>query len=203
MNITPVILAAGDSVRMGYPKALLPFRGGTFLAHILETLSTANLDSPLVVLGREADRIRKQIALADRQVLVNRDPKRGQLSSMQLAIAEMSSSAEACLFWPVDQPDVSAGLVRSLIDLFRKSAAQIALPVYGGRRGHPAIFGRGLFQELLATPVEEGPKRIVTSRNPALLECREPGAVMDIDTPADYLKLTGMSLEAALSAPPR
>lgn len=198
MGIKPVILAAGDSVRMGYPKALLPFRGGTFLIHILETLAAANLDSPLIVLGRDADRIRKQIDLKNRTVLINPEPSRGQLSSMQLAISGVSSETEGCMFWPVDQPNISAALVRSLMDLFRESGAPIAMPAYGARRGHPAIFGRELFEGLLAIPVGESPKRIVTNRNPALLGCNEPGTVIDIDTPADYLALTGISLPEAL-----
>jgi molybdenum cofactor cytidylyltransferase len=193
--IVPVILAAGDSARMGFPKALLPFCRRTFLSHILETLKTAGLNSHVIVLGRDADRILKEVDLSGERVLVNPDPSRGQLSSMQLAISEISIKAEGCMFWPVDQPDVSTALVRNLIGLFRQSGASIAMPVYGGKRGHPAIFSRGLFQEFLATPVEEGPKRIVTGRNPALLECDEPGTVIDIDTPADYFALTGVSLE--------
>jgi molybdenum cofactor cytidylyltransferase len=180
---------------MGFPKALLPFHGGTFLTHILETLAAADLHSPLIVLGRDAGRIRKEIDLSEKEVLVNPDPSRGQLSSMQLAISKMTNKAEGCMFWPVDQPDVSAALARNLMGLFRRSGASIAMPVYGGKRGHPAIFARELFQEFLATPVGEGPKRIVTSRKPALLECDEPGTVMDVDTPADYFALTGKSLE--------
>jgi CTP:molybdopterin cytidylyltransferase MocA len=198
MGITPVILAAGDSARMGYPKALLPFRGGTFLFHILETLAVANLDAPLIILGRDADRIRKQTNLKERAVLVNPEPSRGQLSSMQLAISGLTSETEGCMFWPVDQPDISAALVQGLMNLFRESGAPIAVPAYRGRRGHPAIFGRGVFEELLAIPVGGSPKSILASRNPALLECIEPGTVTDIDTPADYLALTGVSLEAAL-----
>jgi len=98
----------------------------------------------------------------------------------------------------VDQPDVSEALVLDLVKCFRESGASVAMPVFRGRRGHPAIFGRGLLGELLNTPLDEGPKRVVMSREPVLLECSEPGTVTDTDTPADYLALTGISLQEAL-----
>jgi molybdenum cofactor cytidylyltransferase len=201
MKITPVVLAAGDSVRMRFPKALLPFRGGTFLTCILRALSEASCESPVIVLGRDAARIEKRIP-PGLQRLVNPDPSRGQLSSMRLAISAAGSDTDACMFWPVDQPDVSPCLVAHLVKLFAESGSPITMPVYRGRRGHPAIFARGLFPEFLALPLQEGPKRIVTSRagDIAFLECDEPGTVTDIDTPADYFALTGMSVEDALNA---
>jgi molybdenum cofactor cytidylyltransferase len=199
-NIAPVILAAGDSTRMGYPKALLPFGKGTFLRKILETLAWLELAEPFVVVGKDADRIAPTVVPFRASILVNPEPGRGQLSSMQLALAALDAEHEGCLFWPVDQPSVAETVVRGLVRLFEDSGALLTLPVCNGRRGHPAIFRRELFNELLTAPIGEGPKRIVTGyeHKTALFPCLDLATIHDVDTPEDYLALTGVELETSL-----
>jgi molybdenum cofactor cytidylyltransferase len=101
----------------------------------------------------------------------------------------------------VDQPLVSAGLVRDLIRLFRKSAAPLALPSFQGLAGHPVIFGRALIEELLAAPPDANPKLIVARYRSAAawLPTNESGTVEDMDTPDDYRKYTGETLASALA----
>ena len=199
-EIAPVILAAGDSSRMGYPKAILPLRNDTFVGRILSTLTRAGLTAPRIVLGRDAGRITPGIADQRIRPLINPNPEQGQLSSMKLALKDLEQDCVACLFWPVDQPGIKEEVVRRLVQLFRDSGALIALPTYKGRRGHPAIFGRGIFQELLQTPIEAGPKDLVRrhAAQTALLPCNEPGVVEDIDTPEEYFRFTGETLKDAL-----
>jgi molybdenum cofactor cytidylyltransferase len=199
MPIIPVILAAGDSRRMGHPKALLPFKGGTFLGHILGTLAEAGHPEPTLVLGRDAARIRNVLPKPAR-VLINEDPDRGMLSSIQLALSGLDS-CEGCLIWPVDQPDISSQLVRELVRLFRESQRQMALPICRGKRGHPAAFRRELFPEILALPAEQGLKSFIQShaQDIALLPVDELGTIQDVDTPEDYERLTGESLASALA----
>lgn len=199
-GIIPVILAAGNSTRMGYPKALLPFRDGTFLTHILAVLKRAGLPKPIIVLGKAACAIRPVIMEWDSVVLVNENPGRGQLSSIQIALSSLPSECDAVMIWPVDQPAISEALVKKLVRLFITSKKLIALPINGERRGHPAIFDRILFREFMDAPLMEGPKSIlVRHRNEtAELPAAEAGCVKDIDTPSDYVELTGKSPEAAL-----
>ena len=199
-DIAPVILAAGDSSRMGYPKAILPLGNDTFLGCILSTLTRAGLPRPRIVLGRDAGRIAPRIADPRIRSLINPNPEQGQLSSMKLALSDLEQDCAACLFWPVDQPGIREEVVRALVQLFRDSGALIGLPAYKGKRGHPAIFGRGIFQELLRTPIEAGPKGLVKrhAAQTALLPCDEPGVVEDIDTPEDYSRFTGETLKDAL-----
>jgi molybdenum cofactor cytidylyltransferase len=175
---------------MGCPKALLPLGGTTFLGTILDTLAAIRMPPPLVVLGRHAPLIEPHVADRPLRILINREPERGQLSSMQIALAA-AGSCPACLVWPVDQPAASASLVRALIGRFEESHALIVLPIKDGVRGHPAIFSSELFQEIVALPPEQGPKELVRSheRETALLETDDAGAVHDIDTPEEYMKL--------------
>jgi molybdenum cofactor cytidylyltransferase len=200
-SIVPVILAAGDSTRMGYPKALLPLGTDTFVTRILRTLRNAGLSKPLIILGRCASWIQPQIQVWPADVRINPDPSRGQLSSIQLALSDLPPESNAIMIWPVDQPAVSEDLVRRLAQLFVASVSRIAYPVHEGKRGHPAIFHHALFQEFMDAPLEEGPRRILLRHQhaTAVLPTEESAAVQDIDTPADYEALTGESLDSALA----
>ncbi len=200
-SIAPIILAAGDSTRMGYPKALLPLGSDMFLTRILGILRNVGLPKPVIILGRAASIIQPQIKGWPADIRINPDPSRGQLSSIQVALSHLSPESIAGLIWPVDQPAVSEDLVRRLTQLFIDSKSKIACPIYGGKRGHPAIFHRDLFPEFMDAPLEEGPKKILMRHQNAtvLLPTQEPGTVKDIDTPAEYQELTGESPDSALS----
>jgi molybdenum cofactor cytidylyltransferase len=200
-SIVPIILAAGDSTRMGYPKALLPLGEELFITRILKVLRKAGLPRPVIILGRAASIIQPRIQNWPADILINADPDRGQLSSIQLAMGNVSLGHDAGMIWPVDQPAVSEDLVHRLTELFLSTESRIVFPRCGGKRGHPAIFHRDLFQEFMDAPLEEGPKKILL-RHPqetSELPTDETATVQDVDTPSDYLALTGETLEAALS----
>jgi molybdenum cofactor cytidylyltransferase len=105
------------------------------------------------------------------------------------------------MLWPVDQPGISENLIRSLIQVFMSSNALLVLPLYEERRGHPAIFRRALFQEIMDTPLHEGLKGMVLrhQQDMVLLPTNELAAIEDIDTPEDYFRLTGERLAEALT----
>jgi molybdenum cofactor cytidylyltransferase len=199
-RIQPIILAAGNSERMGYPKALLPLGDDTFLNSILKTLAGLNLPDALVILGKDAEMIRSRIPGAV-GTLVNPNPALGQLSSIKLALSAIDMTFSGCLIWPVDQPGIPASLVNGLVRLFTESGSPLVLPCYRGKRGHPAVFGRELFSELMEVPLERGPKDMVARHQHEieLLSTDEEKVVRDIDTPEDYYALTGETLEAALA----
>jgi len=199
--VVPVVLAAGLSRRMGFPKALLPLGEGTFLTCILDKVQQLDLVEPIVVLGAHAAHIQPALAQRPVRVLLNQNFSLGQISSIRLAIENLSLECLGCLIWPVDHPSVSGNLVAELVRLFRNSEAPLVLPFYEGRRGHPAIVGRSLFQEVLEAPAEGGMKAVIQRHEDsiALLPTPESSTVLDIDTPGDYLSLTGESLEAALA----
>jgi molybdenum cofactor cytidylyltransferase len=200
-DIVPVILAAGDSSRMGYPKALLPLGTGTFLTRILETLCALGLPEPRVVLGIHEAAIRPLLGAYRVRIILNPEPAGGQISSMKLAMRTLDPDCAGCLIWPVDQPLVSADLVHALTGLFLSSSTALALPRHDGKAGHPAIFGNALIKELLAAPADANPKLIVAPyrKGAAWLPTEEAGTVEDIDTPEDYLRHTGETLASALA----
>jgi molybdenum cofactor cytidylyltransferase len=199
-SIAPVILAAGDSTRMGYPKALLPLGNELFLTHILKILQNAGMARPRIILGRAAGQIEHCIKEWPADILINKYPDRGQLSSIQLGMSDLAPEFNAAMIWPVDQPAVSAELVRRLVQLFVESEALMAFPRFGKKHGHPAVFHRLLFQEFMDAPLEEGPKAILLKHqhSSAILKTEELASVNDIDTPAEYQTLTGESLDSAL-----
>lgn len=200
-SILPIILAAGDSVRMGYPKALLPLGDERFVTRVLRIIRDVGLPRPLIVLGRGASMIQSHIRNWPADIKVNPDPDRGQLSSIQLALENVGPDYEAGLIWPVDQPAVSEDLVRRLTQKFLMSQSRIACPTFDGKRGHPAIFHRDIFEAFMEAPLAEGPKKILLKHQQEILELstEESATVEDIDTPSDYLALTGNTLEEALA----
>jgi molybdenum cofactor cytidylyltransferase len=200
VSIAPIILAAGDSTRMGYPKALLPVGRDIFITRILRTLRKIELPKPIVILGRTAPIIRPQIEDWAADIYINPDPDRGQLSSIQLALSHVTPKFMAGMIWPVDLPVVSEDLVRRLVQLFASSEPKIAFPKYGAKSGHPAIFHRTLFPEFMEISPDDGPKKILSrhKRGWAVLATEEPACVQDIDTPMDYRKLTGEDLDSVL-----
>jgi molybdenum cofactor cytidylyltransferase len=200
-SILPIVLAAGDSTRMGYPKALLPLGEELFITRILRVLRNAELPRPVIILGRAAAAIQPRIQDWPADILINSDPDRGQLSSIQLAFAHVAPEYAGGMIWPVDQPAVSENLVRRLAELFLSSESRIVFPKCGGKSGHPAIFHRDLFQEFMDAPLKEGPKSILLRHQQETIELttEESAAVQDIDTPSDYLELTGKSLQATLA----
>ena len=138
--IAAVILAAGASRRMGSPKALLEFQGETFLNRLIRVLG--NISAPvIVVLGHHAETIRAQTTVAARFV-VNPDPERGQLSSLQTGLAEVPQNVEGFLFTPVDSPAVEENTLQQLIARFqtRPPETQFVIPRYQGKRGHPVVW---------------------------------------------------------------
>jgi molybdenum cofactor cytidylyltransferase len=184
-----LILAAGESRRMGFPKALLRYREGTFLDR-LAGLFAARCSPVIVVLGAEADRIRAAAHPAATFV-VNPDWVRGQTTSMQCGLGAVPPDADGVLFTLVDHPAVAPATIDAL--LAGPRAALLRVPQYHGRRGHPIWFSRDVIPEFLALP-ETGAARDVVRSHTAqteFLDVDDPGILADIDDPEAYRGLTG------------
>ena len=115
--LAAAILAAGESRRMGTPKALLPYRGKTFVEHLLEVARHPRVGATRVILGAHADEIRQKLRTDAASIVVNSDWRQGQLSSIQAAIRSLPEDrTEGLLLCPVDHPLISAALVARLIE---------------------------------------------------------------------------------------
>lgn len=197
-----VILAAGESRRMGQPKALLPFpeqpsaktgssEPKTFLYHLIEVTRHPRAGVLRVVVGAHAKEIAASAKLDADEFVVNQDWRRGQLSSLQAAIRTLPASAEAMVLCLVDHPLISAELVASLIAAYDRTKRNIVLPTFDGRRGHPVIFPKRLFAELLAAPEDVGARAVVRARAAAIVEVPtdEEGVVLNLNDPATLQKI--------------
>lgn len=188
--IAGVILSAGESSRMGQPKALLPIGGQTFIEKIVGALREAGLQNIIVILGHDAEAMRQKIAHLPVTILVNPDYRKGQLSSLRVAIRHLlaNDSCSGLLVHLVDHPYIDAPLVNLLIQRFEDSGKLIAVPRFHGKRGHPVIFARSLFDELLNAPEDQGAKAVVNAHRDETLEIEteDAGITLDIDTPELY-----------------
>jgi molybdenum cofactor cytidylyltransferase len=191
--IVAVILSAGESSRMGRPKALLPIDGVRFIEKIVTSLKSTRVGKIAVVLGHEAEEMRQKISDLPCEVVINPGYKRGQLSSLVAAIRNIEAgndaqSVDGILVHLVDHPYIDPTLVNSMIDRFYETKKLIVVPRYRDRRGHPVIFSRLLFAELLATPIDQGAKVVVHAhRNETLeIDTDDEGVTVDIDTPEEY-----------------
>jgi len=191
--IHALVLAAGESKRMGMPKPLLRFGDATFLEQIIAVLRRSGVDGITVVLGARADLIRASIDLSGTNVVINEDYRKGQLSSLIAGLKNVPAGAHAIILCLVDNPSVSADVVNALVDGFRKTGKPIVLPVFDGRRGHPALFARSLFDELANAPMEKGARHVVSSNRDKVLEVdvHDRGILTSIDTPQDYRSCFG------------
>jgi CTP:molybdopterin cytidylyltransferase MocA len=190
--IAAIIPAGGASERMGKPKALLPYRGRTFLDTILDACRALGLQQRIVVLGYDADNILSGIDLSEATVLTNPAPESGPIGSIRVGIqAILNHPVEGALVWHVDRPHVAIATIEALLDRFRQEGEPIVVPSYQARRGHPVIFGRAVFEELLAVPDDQGARAVVRSdpSRVAVVPVDDPAVTEDIDTPEAYQEL--------------
>jgi molybdenum cofactor cytidylyltransferase len=180
---------------MGRPKALLPIDGVRFIERIVATLKSTRVDEIITVLGHNAEEMRQKVSDLPVKIVVNQDYKQGQLSSLIAAIRSIESGenhhrVDAILVHLVDHPYINVDLVNLMIDRFYETKQLIVVPRYRGRRGHPVIFSRELFAELLAAPLDQGAKTVVHAHRDQTLEIDtdDAGVTVDIDTPEEYRK---------------
>ena len=187
MSYAGIILAAGESSRMGSPKALLEFRGETFLDRLIRCFAM-HCSPVIVVLGHQPEVIRAGVRSAGNAVFVlNPDYSRGQFSSIQCGLRAVPEDAEGVIFTPVDHPNIETATVAQLIG----SRAPIAIPQYLGRHGHPVLFTRELIPEFLALG-PDSQARMVLHRHASEIRyvaVPDAGILDDIDDPDAYHRL--------------
>lgn len=190
--IAGLILAAGESRRMGRDKALLTFHGKTFLETLVENLSAAGIEKIVVVLGHHAAEIQNTVRLAGANVVVNRDYRFGQTSSLQAGLRAVEADPpDAVILCLVDHPVISAKVIRMLIERFERTHPSVLIPTHKGERGHPIVISRQLFAELLSLPPDAAANTVIRKYRPAteFVEIADPGILVDVDDPKAYARL--------------
>src|SRR5262245_7192067 len=169
---------------MGRPKALLPWRGRTFLENILASIHRSTIGDVVVVLGHHAEAIMETVALT--HPVLNPDYEQGMTTSIQRGIRAIPSDVGGAMLILVDHPVIKPGTINALIENFRSGC--IVLPTYRGRRGHPVLFARSVLEEILQLPPSLGANSVVWKDPSRIVEValEDPGITIDIDTPEQF-----------------
>lgn len=193
-----VILAAGESRRLGSAKQLVRFGGRSLLAHSVATARAADSGPVLVILGAGADALRAEVGTAEAIVIVNPEWAEGMASSVRAAVRAVEAEvldAGAILFAVCDQPLVTTRLIRSIVAAHREGHDLVAA-TYGGGLGVPALFARQYFAELRGLAGDAGARRVLARHAGKVHAISFPGGVVDVDTPTDAARLADLD-EAA------
>jgi molybdenum cofactor cytidylyltransferase len=194
MSMAGVVLAGGRSARMGSPKALLDFRGQPFVVRILEALEALEVKTRVVVVGPDAPRIRPALAGHDCLIVENGDVDGGPIASLRAALRALQPvQPSAALVWPVDLPHVRVTTIERLLEAFRRTPAPAVVPTFAERRGHPVLWGAGLFEELLTSDAatRHGARAVLHDHAAEirLVAVDDPAVIDDLNTPEDYERL--------------
>ena len=186
-RVKGIILAAGKSERFGYPKQLALVEGIPMLERVVEIALASPLESVVVVLGANAERIFPILEGKLVQVVVNRDWPEGIASSIRAGLLAIGPEAEAAIFFLADQPFVKPDTVAAIIRSYYQTRKPIVAPTYKGIRGNPVLFDRSTFLELASLRGDKGGRSIIESHPDWVqtVEVNDPGIRIDVDTPQD------------------
>jgi len=189
--ITAVILAAGESKRMGQPKMLLPWGTLTVIEHVIITFLNAGVDDVILITGGAHEQVEKVTAQYPIRRIHNKNYAQSEMvSSLQLGLVAISSQVQAALVGLGDQPQVQERSVRLVCKAYQESKPQLVVPSFQMRRGHPWLVGRPLWGELLQLKSSESPRDFLNRHGGEIhyVEVDTPSILADLDTPEDYQK---------------
>ncbi|MCR4414804.1 MAG: nucleotidyltransferase family protein [Thermoguttaceae bacterium] len=189
--IGAIVLAAGQSRRMGTQKLLLPLGGQPVIVRVVDEVLRSSVRPVLVVVGDEGQKI--VAALSGRRVtpIENADPHGDMLGSVRCGLAALPEACEAALVVLGDQPGVAADVIERLCEAFRAQARGIVVPACRGRRGHPLLVASRYRQEVLTHYEGIGLRGLLAAHPDDVFEVEvdSPKAFDDLDTPEDYQRI--------------
>jgi molybdenum cofactor cytidylyltransferase len=190
--VTAVILAAGTSSRMGQAKQLLALGDSTVLAQTLAHVQAAAFHEIIVVLGASAEAIRRRLPSPHEfKIVVNQAYQQGIASSLRAGLSAVDPNSNAALIVLGDQPFIRPQTLDRILEEYRRSQAQIVIPVHQGQRGNPVLLDRSVFAEVMALEGDVGSRVIFAKHLDRIvnLEVEDRGILLDLDELADYQRL--------------
>ena len=190
--ISAVLLAAGQSLRMGRPKLVLPWRDTTVLGQVVATFANAGIEDILVVTGGARDQIEESVKKLAKtypvRAVYNPDYVHGEMvSSIQAGLAGLGSGVLAALIGLGDQPQIREETVRRICTAFFKTECPLIFPSFQGRRGHPWLAARSIWPEILALPSSTTPRYFLNANSGKIAYVQaDASALKDLDTPEEY-----------------
>lgn len=189
--ISALILAAGESRRMGQPKMLLPWGKLTVIERVITTFLHAGVEDVVVITGGAHEQVEKITAQYPVRRIYNKDYATGEmLSSLQQGLMAMPNQTQAALIGLGDQPQILERSVRRICEAYRESKSRIVVPSFQMRRGHPWLIARPLWNELLQLQPPESPRDFLNRHSSEIhyVEIDTSSILADLDTPEDYQK---------------
>ena len=189
--ISALILAAGESKRMGQPKMLMPWGDTTVLARVISVFGNAGVQDIIVVTGGYREQVEASVADLSVRFVFNVDYINSEmLTSIQCGLREMKSQTEAILIGLGDQPQVKEGTVRSICEAYQSGKSSIIMPSHQMRRGHPWLLARPYWSEFLNLQSHQSPRGFLQKHNNDIeyVNVDSPTIFADLDTPEDYRK---------------
>lgn len=185
-----IILAAGESRRMGFPKMLLTFNGRTMIENVISNVTESKVENTMVVLGSERDKIVKLIEKLNVRYCYNDNYKEGMLSSVKCGFRNLSSGYNAVLIFQGDQPLINPNVINAVIEAYLSSEKGIAIPVFKNRRGHPILIAGRYKDEIEKLSPDKGLRSLADKFSDDVLEVDtdEEGILRDFDTYEEYMK---------------
>ena len=187
-----VIVAAGESKRLGTPKQLLPYQGDTLLNRLIANLKQAS-DFPIfLILGASSEKIIEEIGATDFSITINENWQEGMASSIRLGIQVAQKNVpnlEGIMLVVCDQPFIAVANIQALIKLQKNTNLPIAASYYANILGTPALFHKSVFPDLLKLSGDVGAKNIIQQRGTEVAKLHFEEGLVDIDTPEDYQQL--------------
>jgi molybdenum cofactor cytidylyltransferase len=190
--ISAIILAAGQSRRMGQPKMLLPWGKWIVIEQVIRTFIGAGIEDILVVTGGTRELIEKAIEPYPVKKVYNSHYEAGEmLSSLQLGLQTLPHQVQATLIGLGDQPQVQERTVRLVCEAYRESQSRLVVPSFQMRRGHPWLVAAPLWSEILGLKPPETPRDFLKRHAADIryVEVDTPSVLADLDTPEDYQKM--------------
>lgn len=189
-RIEGILLAAGESRRMGFPKPLLRLNGETFLAHVATSM-LVTVERLIIVVGAHRDAVIAAVPADSRiSVIDNPDYALGQLSSIKAGLRAVAAHADAAIVHLVDHPTVLPETFDRLAGEYQLSVKTILVARCRGHRGHPVLFDRSIFDELQRAPADIGARAVVNANPDRVIyvDVDDSGILLDLDTPADLAR---------------
>jgi len=189
-SVSAIVLAAGQSVRMGRPKLLLPWGDdSTIIREVCRTAAACTVGEVIVVTGADREAIESQLTnLPVRTVYNPHFAKNEMISSLQAGLLAVGEDVDACLVLLGDLPVMTPEIIEKVLSAYRAGRGRIVVPEYEGQPGHPVLFDRAFWPELARLEIGEAPRTVVEANRDDVyrLAIGNSAILRDIDTPGDY-----------------
>jgi molybdenum cofactor cytidylyltransferase len=197
MLVSAILLAAGESNRMGQSKQLMSFGQSTIIERTIDSLLNSAVSETIAVLGYKEEEIRKAIIRKPIKIAINPDYQQGMSTSIIAGLKQIDKRARAVLIALGDQPFIDSQTISNLVEAFVANKKGIIVPVYQGKRGNPVILAIRYKGELLHLKGDVGGREIIKCHPDDVLEVAVncEGVLLDIDTAEDYSSVTKLNRE--------